>query len=124
MPNLISKKVVRYWLDNYASLIANDRPVDAVPSNSGRKSYDGVSWKQIDRIMLEEAIDKLPELLKNCVNARWVNPGPLGETLRQLGLTKDKYYKRCSWAIDSIYYYINGNAARLQDLYNKVRKIC
>lgn len=123
MAVLISKKVIKYWLDNYTSIIANDRPVDAIPSNSGKKSYDGISWKQIDRIMLQDAIEKLPRLLKKCVYARWVDPQPLGETLRNLNLTKDVYYKRCSWAIDGIYYHVNGEFANIQDLYNKIRKI-
>jgi len=117
--DLISKKLVKYWLENYSSITTNSTPVEAVPSNSGRKSYDGVTWGQINVIMLKDAIRSLPPTLRRCVHARWINRTPLKKTLRDLGLTKDEYYKRCNWAVDGIYYHINGDLANFKDLFKK-----
>jgi fimbrial chaperone protein len=117
---LISKACIRRWLENYESVIAQDRPADAIPTNSGPKSYDGVSNTAINRIMLEAAIRDLPPVLKVCLELRWITQLKLTETLRKTGIPKTTYYRRCNKAVDFIYYHVNGMAAQLKDLVDSI----
>lgn len=110
---LISKKTIKGWLENYHAIMLggqrHDILHDAVPYNSGPKSIDGVTNRQINKIMLTAAIKDMPTSLKKCLYHRWVKPEPLGETLRKLKLTSpSSYYRRCDWAIDYIYCHINN----------------
>lgn len=105
----VSKKNIRRWLENYESLAAGDCPPDAIPTHSAAKALDGWTGGKINKIMLDQAIDKIPDrLTKACVYARWIYRLPLGETLRKLGLTKDAYFKRCDTALDFVCNYVNG----------------
>lgn len=119
---IISRRVIRAWLDNYQALEAQDVEIDAIPTNAGAKSYDGVSGKQLNFIMLQAAILDLPQEIRRCVIARWIELHGLGETLRQLGLTKDVYYKRCDQAINLIYYALNGLAVNYAKLVAEIKK--
>lgn len=119
---LISKKAVRRWLENYESLISEDRPPDFIPGNSSGKPGDGISNAKLNKIMLEAAIRDLPPVLKVCLEYRWVLQLPLGDTLRKTGLPKSTYYRRCDKAVDFIYYHVNGKAAGIKDLLQKIRE--
>jgi hypothetical protein len=121
---LVSRKVIKLWLENYESLVVRDRPFDALPANSSYKSPDGVSNGVINKIMLEAAVKALPGKLFLCVYYRWIMRQPLNTTLRLLGdikpLPKTTYYRRCDKAVDFIYYHINGMAAQLKDLVDRI----
>jgi len=109
---LISKKVVRSWLEGYTELYRAWGPVDAeMPKcNSGKKPEDGITDKVLNRAMLSAALRSMwheAGILFYCCNARWVRPQPLGKTLRSAGISKDKYYYRCDRAVDYIYYHVN-----------------
>jgi fimbrial chaperone protein len=113
---LISRKVVKYWLENYQSMAANDSPIDALPHNSGRKSYDGFNDTKLNLIMLDAAIRDLPPVLSVCCKYRWIVQLPLKDTLKITGLSKSTYYRRCDKSVDFIYYHVNGSAAGINDL--------
>jgi DNA-directed RNA polymerase specialized sigma24 family protein len=112
----VSKKNIRRWLDNYEALAVGDRPADAVPTNSGPKNYDGVSGGRLNKIMLDDAIKKLPRLQRACVTCKWIRQLRPAEALRLLGITKAEYTAGCNAAVDSIYASINGPIAGVKQL--------
>lgn len=117
----VSKKAVLYWLENYESLQAGDRPIDAIPTNSGGpKAYDGISNNQLNRLMLDQAIENLPKLAKACCKARWVHRITVRKTLNTLEIDKDVYYNRCKLAVDLIHKEINGEKTNYKDLLEKI----
>lgn len=116
----VSKKVIKGWLMTYEYLEAGDRPPDAPPTNSGPKNRDGISGGQLNKLMLDQAIENLPPLAKACVKARWVHRLPKGKTLRVLGITDGVYYNRCDLAINLIHAAINGEAGRYKALADKI----
>lgn len=128
LEGLISKKVVRRWLEHYESLVTGDRPLDYIGTNSGAKSYDGITNSQLNKVMLEAAFKDMPIGLWLCTKYRWVDRKPLGETLARLKTwgvcaSKSSYYRRCDLAITYIYYHVNGRAANIKDLLDKLEKI-
>jgi hypothetical protein len=116
----VTAKVVRGWLENYHVLAAGDKPLDAVPANSGPRPYDGVTGTQLNKIMLDMAIQALPPHLKACVYARWIRKWPLRKSLASLGLIKETYYNRCDQAVAFIQKHINGRAVGVKALAEKI----
>ena len=108
MGDSVSRNTVRRWLNNYESLLTGSPPDDAIPQNSGAKPTDGITNRQLTKIMLDQALDALPKDLKQVAYYRWLERWPLSVTLMYLGLTKDQYYYRCDLAVDHIYHYLNG----------------
>lgn len=108
MAALIARKTIRQWLDNYAVLVHGGKPADDIPHNSGCKPVDGVTNRWLNKMMLQEAIDKLPKELRQIVYFRWIDKMPLSFVLSILDLTKDQYYYRCDKAVESLYKSING----------------
>ena len=107
----LSRKVIRKWLADYQAFTAGDYSIDDTPRNSGPKAYDGVSGAKLNKIMLDQAIEGLPQGLKACVYARWVYCLPLKTALKKLGLEKTIYYARCDKAVEMIYQRMNGSMA-------------
>jgi DNA-directed RNA polymerase specialized sigma24 family protein len=116
----VSKKVILYWLENYEYLQAKDTPPDAIPTNSGPKSYDGVSANQLNKVMLDQAIDELPKLAKACIKSRYVYKIAAGRTCSVLDISKDVYYDRCKLGVDLIYQQLNGERANYKKLLEKI----
>lgn len=116
-----SKKVIRRWLVNYESMAAGDIPLDAMPRNSGPKAADGWGPGKLNKIMLDQAIENIPDKrMKACVYARWIYQLPLGKTLRTLNIPKSTYYKHCDDAVDFIYREINGERVGVKNLLNTI----
>jgi len=118
----VSRRVIRAWLDNYQALEAQDVEVDAIPTNAGAKSYDGISSKQLNKVMLDDAINNLPPRIKLCVYARWIKRLGLGEALNKLGVSRAVYYIRCDQAVELIYWQMNGLAANYRNLVEEIKK--
>jgi len=118
-----SKKAVESWLENYQALIAGDSSADAPPSNSGPKAYDGINNRILIRIMLEDALSKLPEHLYNTVCHRWLMPVGRDKALDLLSCSKDVYYARCNKAVDTLHSTINGLSENYVHLLHKVTEI-
>lgn len=117
----ISRKTIKAWLEDYQSLEAGDRPLDAMPSNSGTKPEDGVTATRINKIMLDQAIGQLPGNLKAVVKWRWVDRKPLGEAMRALCYRDKKaYYSACDKAVKEIYNLVNGRAVGYNNLFKKI----
>lgn len=116
----VTKKNIRRWLDNYAALVAGDKPLDAIPSNSGPKDYDGVTGGRLNKIMLDDAIKQLPRLERVCLTCKWLREMRPAEALRVLGITKAEYTRGCNAAIDSIYASINGPMAGVKRLMEQI----
>lgn len=105
----ISKKTIRQWLENYDFYVRGGSPVgDSLPHNSGVKPKDGITNRQLTKIMLEGAIAKLPKRLYRVVYFRWINKLPLVFVLNELEITKDQYYYRCDKAVAKLYEIINS----------------
>lgn len=117
---LISKRVIKLWLDEWDSLEAGDILPTAFPSNTGPKARDGITNKTINKIMLEAAVKDLPPVLKVCLQFRWIDQLPLKETLERTGIPKTTYYRRCDKAVEFLYYHVNGMAAGMKDLLDKI----
>lgn len=118
----MTRRAVQSWLEHYEALQAGDRPMDYVPGNSGPRTRDGVSGGRVNRIMLDDALKKLPPLLLACVTYRWLRPIRRKEALERLGVSKDVYYRRCNWAIDYLYAEVNGLAVNRQALLEAIRQ--
>lgn len=103
----IAQKTVRKWLDNYTYLVHGGRPDGESSGNSGQKPIDGITNRQLTKIMLEDAISKLPRDLQRVVYFRWQDTLPLSFVLTALGMTKDQYYYRCDKAVACICDIIN-----------------
>lgn len=106
MAELIPIHTIRKWLDNYDYLVYGGRPPD-IGGNSGVKPMDGITNRQLTKIMLEDAIGKLPTGLRKVVYFRWKDKLPLAFVLIKLNLTKDQYYYRCDKAVQKLYKIIN-----------------
>ena len=106
MAEHIPKHTIRKWLDNYDYLVHGGRPSDT-SGNSGAKPVDGITNRQLTKIMLEDAISKLPTELQRVVYFRWRDKLPLSFVLIKLELTKDQYYYRCDKAVLELYKLIN-----------------
>ena len=109
---LVSKKAVRSWLEEYTELYRGCGPNldDIRVSNTGKKPADGITDKVLNRAMLSAALRSMWKeagILYFCCVARWIRPQPLGKTLKTAGILKDKYYRRCEWAVDYIYFHVN-----------------
>lgn len=116
----VSKKAVKRWLEDYEYIAAGDSPPDAPPSNSGPKNNDGWGAGKLNKIMLDQAIENLPPLVRACVKARWVHKLPLRKTLRILEIKEGVYYNRCDLGVDLIYQELNGEVGRYKALYDKI----
>ncbi|AYP68433.1 hypothetical protein HWB91_gp63 [Bacillus phage vB_BboS-125] len=116
----VSKKAIQRWLENYEYLEAGDTPPDTPPTNSGPKNQDGISGGQLNKLMLDQAIENLPPLAKACILARWVHKLSRAKTLRVLGISDAIYRNRCSLGIDLIHSEINGEVGRYKALADKI----
>ena len=119
---VISKTQLRDWLENWLSFAVGDKLPDALSVNSGVKSRDGVTGGQINKIMLDDAISRLPSELQRVIYLRWTSPTriQLRDALRALGVQKSEYYRRCNVAVDKLYDRINGLAINYSNLYNNI----
>lgn len=119
---LVSKKAIKKWLENYEYLAAGDKPPDAPPSNSGPKAYDGVTGGQLNKIMLDQAVESLSPLTQACIRARYIHKLPLRRTLKALGISAAIYYNRCDQGINDMYFFLNGKAANTLALLKEIKK--
>lgn len=104
---MITRKTIKIWLENYVSLAVGERLPDVI-QNSGPKNYDGISGGYLNKVMLDDVINKLPPLTKACVQIRWIRCLPVAKSLKTIGITRDQYNRLCDEAVDTIYRNING----------------
>lgn len=121
----VSKKVIRQWLENYEYMEVGDRPPDAPVTNSGPKSADGIKGGQLNKLMLDQAIEELPLLERACVKARWVHrfsPKQRRKMCERLGITNDMYRSRSEQSVKLLHDRINGEVALYKRLFDKINK--
>jgi hypothetical protein len=112
----ISRRTVRRWLSEWDNLVCGGPPTeDPIPCNTTSRPTDGISNRQLNKIMLEMAYAALPLELRIVVYYRWVRPQPFRWVLEHLNYTKDQYYYRCDKAVSFVYHYVNGDWDCLQD---------
>jgi hypothetical protein len=70
--------------------------------------------------MLDNAIGQLSPFMQAIVKCRWTRQLPLRDTLKMLGVSKDIYYHRCGLAVEQIYVNMNGRAAGIAALYDRI----
>lgn len=108
---VIGRRTIRRWLDNWEHLVRREPMEDQVRvADSSCKPADGITNGMLNKIMLEMAYDRLPYDLKRVAYYRWVTKGQrsLSQTLHILGMTKDQYYYRCDLVVDSVFCFVNG----------------
>ena len=109
-----TKKAVRNMLENYQALESGDR-MPGNGGNSGPKAYDGINSRFLLKIMLDDAITKLPKKLYDAVVCRWLSPVAVEKALDLQGTEKSEYHRRCDKAVGYIHCKMNGRA----DCYEK-----
>lgn len=85
----ISKETVKNMLKNFHEI--EDKSARERVSSSVR-NRDGISYRRLDMIRLEEAIKDLPVKYRNVVIMRWVRDLPIKEVCDELGFSRSKYY--------------------------------
>ena len=104
----IPKKTILGWLENYEYLAVGDRPPEAVPTNSGPKSADGIRNGFLNKVMLDNAVDHLPTKYKAIIKSKYYHQHPRKKTLLLLGISKTTYYAWIEQAVSLIYENLNG----------------
>lgn len=117
----VSKAKVRKMLENYNAIKQGDYSWKE-PTNSGPKVYDGITAGQLDRIMIDQAIEKLPRMEKACCRGRWILELKRHEILKALKITPRAYYDYCNSAIAFIYREINGEKIGVLELMDAIFK--
>ena len=107
MGDIYSLKTIRTWLDYYEALSNGDK-LPGSGGNSGSKANDGITTRQLIKIMLDSAISKLPRKQKEAVELRWIKPVGKAKALEILGITQKSYYQRCNNALNNIHLAVNG----------------
>lgn len=108
----IGRWQVTEWLENYEKLGVD---VSAVAYDSGgtgggggHSSGGGVRSAVLAKIMLDQAVEKLPPQLQGPVKLRWVSRLRRDQILKQLGTSKWVYYSRCDFAVAVLTELVNG----------------
>ena len=107
MEGKISRRTIRRWLKEWDYIVNDGPPMDYFVSDSGHKPADGITARKLNKIMLEQAYGALPPDLRRVAYYRWICPGPLSQTLKRLGYTKDQYYYRCNKVVSAMFHYLN-----------------
>lgn len=115
----IGRGQVAEWLENYERLGVD---VSAVAYGSGGGGSGGygsggqVKSAVLAKIMLDQAIAKLPGHLRDPVRLRWVNVTRRSDILKQLGTSRWVYYSRCDFAVTVITELVNGREFDINEL--------
>lgn len=115
-----SKRTIKEWLKYYQALESGDQ-IPGAAGNSAAKAYDCISSRLLLKIMVDDAIKKLPKDLRAVVVLRWVRPVGVAKALSLLGgITAKTYYGKCDAAVDRIHTQINGCAGNYTKLVEKL----
>lgn len=118
----MSLPVVQRWLRSYADWSDGDRPEDATPVNSSPKSADGVTGTQLNKIMIDQAVASLPDLVQACVKARWLYRLPKKTITQTLRISDGVYYARCEEGVRLIHKHVNGKMYGTMRLLEKIEE--
>lgn len=111
----IPKNIVRKMLDNYHQY--KDKHVRLKERvTRSVQNRDGISGGQLNKVMLDQAIDKLPRMEKACCRSRWILELHVSETISLLGISRNEYYKYCDQAVEFIYRELNGEKIGVMEL--------
>ena len=69
---IIGRRTIRRWLDNWEHIQRREPMEDQVKVNSGCKPADGITNGMLNKIMLEMAYDRLPLELRRVAYQRTV----------------------------------------------------
>ncbi|MGG3887810.1 hypothetical protein [Metabacillus fastidiosus] len=112
----ISRKAIERILKNWHEVGADKKDYSEVGSDNPVRS-DGVSGGQINKIMIDQALKKIPnKKVQYSAYARWIYNIPASRTLARLGISRHTYDKYCNQAVDFIYSEINGERAGVKNL--------
>lgn len=115
---LITRKRIKKWLENYDRLHKEDKSVKEVRSN--QPAGGGVANSRIIKIMINEALQEMKGEnyeLYLAVKCRWVEQRTWKEAKEITGTAKGTYYYRTNvMAVDFIYEELNGSLAGYKDL--------
>lgn len=114
-----SKRAIRRMLENYAEFTSEDRRWVEVRSPS-IKTPDGVHNTQLNKIMIDQAISKMPEDVRNCVINRWFEQHAVRHTTNLLSISVNEYYINCDKGVDLIYQEFNKDVIGAKNLLNAI----
>lgn len=104
----VSKKAIKNVLNNWYGIGAKKVDYSEICHDNPLKN-DGVSGGRINKMMIEDALNKIPDkITKYCAYARWIRDFPGSVTCDKLGISRHTYNKYCDKAVDFIYQDING----------------
>lgn len=115
----VSKKIVRKMLDNYHTKQKRDRSFKEYVTSSSL-NVDGKSGADLDKIIIDQSVEKLPDIVRACCRARWYYKTAVRHTCNVLGITVNEYYSYCNEAIDLIYRDINGSKVGMKALFKAI----
>ncbi|WP_217587012.1 hypothetical protein [Lentibacillus saliphilus] len=116
----MSRKAIRKYLEHYNDIKRGDYSWKETTS-TGPKVYDGISGGQLNRIMIDQAIEKLPKIVQACCRARWIHDLPAKETTKLLKISRGMYNHHCAAAIELIHEHINGSTIGAMKLLQAIK---
>lgn len=120
---LITRKVIRKWLENYDRLVNDDKILN-MGMNTGSPPDDGISNAMLNKIMLDAALEKMKRVAPNLytvAKCRWLEQRTWKEAKQITGLAKSTYYYRANvMVVNFIYFEVNGKAAGLKKLIEEI----
>src|SRR5690625_3101387 len=106
----ISKKAIRRMLENYSTVDSRGYELQEIRSPSN-PNPDGISYSRLNKIMIDKAIDKMPEEIRTCVVNRWIEQRKVEYITNLLNISFHKYYSNCDKGIEIIYQEFNKERA-------------
>src|SRR5690625_1162654 len=120
LDDYISKQTVRRWLEHYDTMLIDDRSFEELPGGSP-KEYDGIYDNQLNKIMLDKAVESLPGREKRCCIGRWINKEKCATICNELGISIHEYYRLCDRAVSLIYKRLNQRVLGARKLLDAIR---
>lgn len=119
----IGRWQVAEWLEDYEKLEVDVSAVSYGSGGSGGGGYGhggGVKSAVLAKIMLDQAVAKLPPQLQEPVRLRWVDRARRSDILKKLGTSKWIYYSRCDFAVAVITEMVNGRQPDLKKFMEEI----
>ncbi|PAV29257.1 hypothetical protein CIL05_12740 [Virgibacillus profundi] len=117
----VSRIGVRNMLKYYHKHQGQDYRWEEKVTKSPR-SKDGISGGQMNKIMIDQALEQMPKMERACCRGRWILKVPRYKILDMLKLSSSQYYAYCDSAVEHIYTHINGEKIGTKSLLETILK--
>lgn len=110
--------VIRNWLENYPHL--REGISTGTSGNSSARPIDGIKSSLLSKIILDEAIEQLPEPEHDILTACYIVREPQGDTCKRLAISVYKYRGLLFGAVSMVWHSLNNG--RNHSHRNKLRR--